>query len=104
MWLRTRPRPLATPQPLLTADRSPLLSGSAQNFVQLLSQQPLVERFEGNPGLVKAAAPRLSQVRLHQIHDAAGAGRGGGGGAAPAAEREEGALTPDMRRLAQSLD
>ena len=56
-----------SPRPLLLTEIQG--AGSAADFVQRLSLHPIMAGFRGNPGLVKAAAPRLSHVRLHEIHD-----------------------------------
>ena len=58
-----------SPRPLLLSEIEG--AGSAQEFVQRLAQhRGIMQGFRGNPGLVKAAAPRLSHVRRVDIHDA----------------------------------
>ena len=57
-----------SPRPLLLSEIEG--AGSAQEFVQRLAQhQGIMQGFRGNPGLVKAAAPRLSHARLVDIHE-----------------------------------
>ena len=55
-----------SPRPLLLSEIEG--AGSAADFVQRLSQHELIEGFAGNPGLVKAAAPRLSHLKLPELH------------------------------------
>ena len=40
---------------------------SASNFVQKLSLHPLVEKMHGNPGVVKATAPRLQGLKVDEL-------------------------------------
>ena len=57
-----------SPRPLLLSEIEG--AGSAADFVQRLSQHEIMGAFNGNPGLVKEAAPRLSYAKLHEIHEA----------------------------------
>ena len=55
-----------SPRPLLLSEIQG--AGSAADFVQRLAQHDLIETFNGNPGLVKATAPRLSKLKLAELH------------------------------------
>ena len=55
-----------SPRPLLLSEIEG--AGSAADFVQRLAQHELIQAFGGNPGLVKATAPRLSQLKLSELH------------------------------------
>ena len=42
-------------------------AGNAADFVQRLARHDLIAAFGGNPGLVKALAPRLQNLQLHEV-------------------------------------
>ena len=55
-----------SPRPLLLNEVEG--AGSAAAFVQRLAQHELIVAFNGNPGFVKATAPRLSQMKLPELY------------------------------------
>ena len=55
-----------SPRPLLLKEIEG--AGSAADFVQRLAQHEFIINFNGNPGFVKATAPRLSVLSLPELH------------------------------------